>query len=599
MLKLKNIIIKRQYFLTTIFILLVSCISYARNLNFYGFNINLNLTVSSNLQDTTDKEESLSDEDYEFSSNVIKNSESNVTDRFVDVKLTLNNLNPYEAANIKISEIIPPGFRQIDKEFDSHNIQSRVDSKGEIEYSFRYIFDKTYIRDKDEGIIFDENGNVIGNASSDRNSIFNINNLFNTKNKNNIIENKDRQNINDDAKDLRYGVGPGILILLIFLGCIILFIVLLMLYRSIKGNFNSFHRDDYFKSLIIFFILYIIAGNKISYASNLSAHQLYEYGKTYEKVIFDNISFNDSLYRFAYAVTITYESKYGISEDDYNTDTDGDGLYDALEYQYMTDKNNVDSDGDMLSDYIEAIVVNYNPNNKITFNDGIYDMYRDYDGDGLRNINEIKLGTDITVSDTDGDGLSDYDEANGIKSLDKEKIFLTDPLKLDSDDDGLDDSTEIKLGLDPTNPKTDGSTLDSEVKIDQIYNSTQIPESLKTGNVIIKSISGKVSGDINNNIKIKEFYSNNLSNIDAIISNTFNLIINDDEFVEIAFDVTNISNRIQNLIVVKYVDGELHPIETSFEDNALSAKINAGIYGVADCSYILRDMNIFVSDYLD
>ena len=281
------------------------------------------------------------------------------------------------------------------------------------------------------------------------------------------------------------------------------------------------------------------------------------------------------------------------------TDTDGDGLYDALEYQYMTDKNNVDSDGDMLSDYIEAIVVNYNPNNKITFNDGIYDMYRDYDGDGLRNINEIKLGTDITVSDTDGDGLSDYDEANGIKSLDKEKIFLTDPLKLDSDDDGLDDSTEIKLGLDPTNPKTDGSTLDSEVKIDQIYNSTQIPESLKTGNVIIKSISGKVSGDINNNIKIKEFYSNNLSNIDAIISNTFNLIINDDEFVEIAFDVTNISNRIQNLIVVKYVDGELHPIETSFEDNALSAKINAGIYGVADCSYILRDMNIFVSDYLD
>jgi hypothetical protein len=588
MLKLKNII-KKQYFLTTIFILLVGCVSYAKNLNFYGFNINLNLTVSSNLQGTTDKEESSSDEDYEFSSNVIKNSESNVTDRFVDVKLTLNNLNPYEAANIKISEIIPPGFRQIDKEFDSHNIQSRVDSKGEIEYSFRYIFDKTYIRDKDEGIIFDENGNVIGNASSDRSSIFNINNLFNTKNKNNIIENKDRQNINDDAKDLRYGVGPGILILLIFLGCIILFIVLLMLYRSIKGNFNSFHRDDYFKSLIIFFILGVIAGNKISYASNLYVHQLYEYGKTYEKVIFDNISFNDSLYRFAYAVTIIYENKYEITEDDYNTDTDGDGLYDALEYQYMTDKNNVDSDGDMLSDYLEVMSLDYNPLSKDTFGDGVNDSDRDFDNDKLSNIEEIGYGTELYNSDTDYDTLSDFDEV---------KKYLTNPLSIDSDDDLLNDADELKLGLDPNNPKSDGITLDSERKIHQRLNLSHIPEELKSGEIFICDIYGEISGNIDNEIKVANKNEELFNVSKAFVHKGFRLELKENETVNIELDVSKVSDRKLVLTVVKYKNGEIYVVDTNCSGDVITATVDAGVYSVVDSEILLESLNIMINDYI-
>jgi hypothetical protein len=48
-----------------------------------------------------------------------------------------------------------------------------------------------------------------------------------------------------------------------------------------------------------------------------------------------------------------------------------------------------------------------------------------------------------THPDSDGDGLSDEDEINQ---------YGTDPDKADTDDDGLDDATEIAYGLDPRNP---------------------------------------------------------------------------------------------------------------------------------------------------
>ena len=52
-------------------------------------------------------------------------------------------------------------------------------------------------------------------------------------------------------------------------------------------------------------------------------------------------------------------------------------------------------------------------------------------------------------------------------------------------------------------------------------------------------------------------------------------------------------------MVIKYVDGKLVPIDTDFEDNIISAKVDSGVYGIVDCDYIMRDLNIFVSDYLD
>ena len=31
----------------------------------------------------------------------------------------------------------------------------------------------------------------------------------------------------------------------------------------------------------------------------------------------------------------------------------------------------------------------------------------------------------------------------------------------------------------------------------------------------------------------------------------------------------------------------------------ISAKVDSGVYGIVDCDYILRDLNIFVNDYID
>ena len=52
--------------------------------------------------------------------------------------------------------------------------------------------------------------------------------------------------------------------------------------------------------------------------------------------------------------------------------------------------------------------------------------------------------------DSDGDGLSDYDELH---------VYGTDPLKGDTDADGLSDGDELVCGTDPLNPDTDGDGI--------------------------------------------------------------------------------------------------------------------------------------------
>jgi len=70
----------------------------------------------------------------------------------------------------------------------------------------------------------------------------------------------------------------------------------------------------------------------------------------------------------------------------------------------------------------------------------------DTDSDGLVDALEAKLHTNATLSDTDGDGISDGYEISQLH---------TDPTKADTDGDGVLDSKERALGLDPTNPDSD------------------------------------------------------------------------------------------------------------------------------------------------
>lgn len=77
----------------------------------------------------------------------------------------------------------------------------------------------------------------------------------------------------------------------------------------------------------------------------------------------------------------------------------------------------------------------------------------DSDGDGLSDADEADLGADPNNPDTDDDGISDGDEVN---------LTQTDPTLPDSDGDGLDDRAEIELGTDPTEADAIG-TIDERL----------------------------------------------------------------------------------------------------------------------------------------
>ncbi len=70
----------------------------------------------------------------------------------------------------------------------------------------------------------------------------------------------------------------------------------------------------------------------------------------------------------------------------------------------------------------------------------------DTDGDGLSDPDEAQLGTDPDLPDTDGDSLSDGEEV---------WVTMTDPLSADTDNDGLDDGLELDAGTDPLLDDTD------------------------------------------------------------------------------------------------------------------------------------------------
>lgn len=86
-------------------------------------------------------------------------------------------------------------------------------------------------------------------------------------------------------------------------------------------------------------------------------------------------------------------------------DSDNDGIEDGAELRITkTNPNAYDSDGDGINDYIECFCLYTNPNNK--------DISRDYDSDGITDYEEIKLGTNPFLADSDFDGYLDAEDTN-------------------------------------------------------------------------------------------------------------------------------------------------------------------------------------------
>ncbi|HYO58325.1 Ig-like domain-containing protein [Archangium sp.] len=177
------------------------------------------------------------------------------------------------------------------------------------------------------------------------------------------------------------------------------------------------------------------------------------------------------------------------------TDTDGDGIPDAIETATGTDPTKADTDGDGIPDGIEDKdhdgVVDpgeTDPRKTDTDGDGIPDGIEDKDHDGVVDPGE----TDPRKTDTDGDGIPDGTEdkdhdgvvdpgetdprktdtdgggvPDGQEDKDHDGVVdpgETDPLDpaddvpaqtRDTDGDGVPDTTEVELGLDPNDADSD------------------------------------------------------------------------------------------------------------------------------------------------
>ncbi|MDZ7755657.1 OmpA family protein [Rhodohalobacter sp.] len=117
-----------------------------------------------------------------------------------------------------------------------------------------------------------------------------------------------------------------------------------------------------------------------------------------------------------------------------------------------------DSDGDGLSDYDEIYVYGTSPLNA------------DTDDDGLTDNDEVNTyGTDPLNMDSDEDGLSDGDEVNA---------YGTDPLSQDTDGDGLSDGDEVdEYGTDPLDPDSDGDGLSDGDEVNEYGTDPLAPDS--------------------------------------------------------------------------------------------------------------------------
>jgi outer membrane protein OmpA-like peptidoglycan-associated protein/opacity protein-like surface antigen len=144
-------------------------------------------------------------------------------------------------------------------------------------------------------------------------------------------------------------------------------------------------------------------------------------------------------------------------------DCDKDGLTDSEERRIGSDPCNPDTDGDGLTDFEEVRTYKTDPTKP------------DTDSDGLNDYQEVKVAlTDPRNPDTDSDGLKDGEEVNarktnplkpdtdgdGLTDGDEVNKYKTDPLKTDTDNDGLTDGSEVTVyNTNPTAQDTDNDKL--------------------------------------------------------------------------------------------------------------------------------------------
>ncbi len=163
-----------------------------------------------------------------------------------------------------------------------------------------------------------------------------------------------------------------------------------------------------------------------------------------------------------------------IGTDPFDPDTDDDGLIDSAELRIGSDPLNWDSDGDGLRDGLE-VAAGTDTNDRDTDDDGLWDgqevAKNDHDW--------CYTNTDPLKADTDGDGIGDYfDDEDGDtlingyewRCIEGVPIGWTHPQKADTDGDTVWDGREMAGNpfnkdqtSDPLKRDTDGDRLTDDI----------------------------------------------------------------------------------------------------------------------------------------
>ena len=277
-----------------------------------------------------------------------------------------------------------------------------------------------------------------------------------------------------------------------------------------------------------------------------------------------------------------------------------------VSYKYVgevpTYPEDQDTDGDGLIDNYEVYFIT-DLNNADTDGDGIndYDEIYTIDTDPLK-VDTDNNGKDDGEEDYDRDGITNIEEKNlgtymndkdsdydSLSDYDEVKIYHTDPLKSDTDNDGLSDYEEVqvakKLGLE------DISTIDTNVKFKQTLSRDNLSRELLLENIVGISVEGNVPGLIDKHIKLKESNNSAIDSTKSILGKPVNIQNTyGDEKVTIKFDCSNYKERLDGLRVATFVNGNIKLLNTTLANGVISAEVVSGDVFVIDGIQYINDI---------
>ena len=275
----------------------------------------------------------------------------------------------------------------------------------------------------------------------------------------------------------------------------------------------------------------------------------------------------------------------------------------------------LDTDSDTLPDYLEVLYLT-DLNNE------------DTDGDGLPDGVEVyRTYTDPLRVDTDNNGVNDSDEDYDKDKLTniEEKNHGTDYDNTDIDFDSLSDFDEIngvktKDGLrtyqtDPLSDDTDSDGLrdDTELKLNLNPNNpsdayTKVNQEISTSSVLPKSLTvesstpisfkGELVGDIDEKVKVRLGTDNFFDELDSKVGNPISIKTDygGSDGLKIEFDITKYASIKDRLQLCRYEDGELIPVEHTYvSGNKLLGDVYSGEYVLIDSKRYTNTLKIYIN----